>query len=101
MPMPHTHISSTTDTTTTTSSITDARHDSSDTEDYFNEESSSTLLPPSLPPFPKDVIQVGRCICPNEMNAKAFMMCGRPAIWKYFQVYKEAKFKAWPFCTLQ
>jgi hypothetical protein len=91
MPMPHTLISSTTDTTTTTSSITDAIYDSSDTKDYFNEESSSTLLPPSLPPW---------CICPNETNAKASKRCGRSAVWKYFQVYKEAKFKAWTFCTL-
>jgi hypothetical protein len=93
MPMPGTLISSTTDTTTTTSSITDAVRDSSDTKDCFIEESSSTLLPPSLPPFPWDVIQVGRCICPNEMNAKASKKRGRSAIWKYFQVYKEAKFK--------
>jgi hypothetical protein len=82
------------------SSITDAVHDSFDTEDYFNEESSSTLLPPSLPPLPQDVIQVGRCICPNETNTNTSKKCGRSTVGKYFQVYKAAKFKAWTFCTL-
>ena len=96
MPTPRNRtLISTTDTTTTTSSITDAARGSSDTEDNFNEESSS-----SLPPFPDDVIQVRRCVRPNETNAKASKKCGRSDVWKYFQVYKEAQFKAWTFCTL-
>jgi hypothetical protein len=53
-----------------------------------------------LPPFPKDVIQVERCIGPNKTNAKASKKCGQSDEWKYFQVYMEAKFKAWTFCTL-
>ncbi len=59
-----------------------------------------SLLPPSVPPFPEDFIQVRRCVHPKEMNTKASKKCGRSDIWKYFQVYKEAKFKAWTFCTL-
>jgi len=83
MPTPRTIISSI-DTTTGTSE-----------EKSFTLEGSSLL-----PPLPSNGIQAEMFAHPSKASLKASKKGGRSIIWKYFQVYKEAKFKAWTFCTL-